>query len=363
DLCFVVAVAQAASSYHHELVEGHIADGLIGFGMGFFAVWWGWMNFTWFASAHDTDDVTHRVLTLIQMAGALVLAAGISRAVERSEFEVVVIGYLIMRIGLLASWLRVAAHDDDGRRRALRYAGGIAAVQVLWVGRLVLPDGVQLGSFVILALAEMAIPLWAEQALDRPLFHPHHIEARYGLFTIIVLGESILSATVGFQGAVEAGGLTSELAAIGVGGLVLAFGLWWLYFDHPGHLSPTPGQSFRWGYAHVVVFASLAALGAGVFVAAEAAGHHASARTGALAVALPVAAFLLGLVLIMVLTGTNVGDVRAWPKATAAVVVVVVGLVAPVVAAVVFCAVVVIAMVVWMIAAGDDPDAVELVGS
>jgi low temperature requirement protein LtrA len=202
----------------------------------------------------------------------------------------------------------------------------------------------------------MAIPLWAERALDRPLFHPHHIEERYGLFTIIVLGESILSATVGFQGAVEAGGLTSELVAIGAGGLVLAFGLWWLYFDHPGHLSPSPAQSFRWGYAHVVVFASLAALGAGVFVAVEAAGHHASARTGALAVALPVSAFLLGLVLILVLTGTAVESVRTWPKAVAAVAVAVIGLVAPVAATVALCALVVTGLVIWMVADGGHPD-------
>lgn len=360
DLCFVVAVAQAVVELHRSISEGHALAGVGHFALVFFAIWWGWMNFTWFASAHDTDDVVHRVLTLIQMAGALVLAAGISRAVEHSEFEVVVIGYLIMRVGLLASWLRVAVHDDEGRSRALRYAGGIAAVQVLWVGRLALPDGIQLVSFVILAVTEMAIPLWAETALDRPVFHAHHIEERYGLFTIIVLGESILSATVGFQGAVEAGGLTSELAAIGAGGLVLAFGLWWLYFDHPGHLSPTPAQSFRWGYAHAVVFAALAALGAGVFVAAEAAGHHARARTGALAVALPVAAFLLGLVLIMVLTGVSLGHVRAWPKVAAAVAVVVIGLIAPVAPAVVLCALVVTAMVVWMVVSGDHPEAFEL---
>ena len=51
DLCFVVAVAQASASLHHELVAGHIADGVVGFLMGFFGVWWAWMNFTWFASA------------------------------------------------------------------------------------------------------------------------------------------------------------------------------------------------------------------------------------------------------------------------------------------------------------------------
>lgn len=356
DLCFVVAVAQVAAAYHHELVAGHVLDGVLGFAAGFFAVWWGWMNYTWFSSAHDADDVLHRLLTLVQMAGALVLAAGAERAVGDGDFTVAVAGYVIMRTGLVGSWLRVAVEDRAGRTRALRFVGGIVTLQVLWIARQALPeDGLWLLTWALLAAGELAVPLWAEGALHRPLFHPHHIEERYGLFTIIVLGESILSATVGFQGAVDEGGLTSELALVGGGALVLAFGLWWLYFDHPGHLSPRPEQGFRWGYAHVVVFAALAALGAGVHVAAEAVGHHASARTGALAVALPVAAFLLGLVLIMALTGTAVGDVRVWPKVAAAVLVAVVGLVAPVAATVAVCALVVAVLVTWMVVDGGHP--------
>jgi low temperature requirement protein LtrA len=46
DLCFVVAVAQAAAQLHHALAEGHLATGLVGYAMVFFAIWWAWMNFT-----------------------------------------------------------------------------------------------------------------------------------------------------------------------------------------------------------------------------------------------------------------------------------------------------------------------------
>lgn len=59
DLTFVVAIAQAGSSLHHELVDAHVENGLTGFGLAFFAIWWAWMNFTWFASAYDTDDATY----------------------------------------------------------------------------------------------------------------------------------------------------------------------------------------------------------------------------------------------------------------------------------------------------------------
>jgi low temperature requirement protein LtrA len=354
DLCFVVAMAQCAAAYHHELVEGHVADGVVGFLGGFFAVWWGWMNFTWFSSAHDSDDVTHRVLTLIQMAGALVLAAGVSRAVEDGNFGIAVVGYVVMRMGLVLSWLRVARRHPEGRVRALRFAGGITVLQVLWVARLGLPEEIGLVTFAVLAVGEMVVPMWAESALRQPLFHPHHIEERYGLFTILVLGESLLAATIGFREAIDAGGASTELIVIGIAGLVIAFGCWWLYFDHPGHLSPTPEQGFRWGYGHVLVFAALAALGAGVYVGVETLAGHGSERVGALAMALPIAGFLLGIVLILVLTGSPALDVRVLPKIGGAIVVAAAGLVASVTVTAVVSAAVVGAIVGFMISVGAD---------
>jgi len=54
DLAFVVAVASAASELHHAIAEDHVVTGLVGFAVVFFAIWWAWVNFTWFASAYDT---------------------------------------------------------------------------------------------------------------------------------------------------------------------------------------------------------------------------------------------------------------------------------------------------------------------
>src|SRR3954463_3173650 len=71
DLTFVVAVAQVAAELAHGIADDKVADSLLGFVMVFFAIWWAWMNFTWFASAYDTDDVPYRLLTLVQMAGVL----------------------------------------------------------------------------------------------------------------------------------------------------------------------------------------------------------------------------------------------------------------------------------------------------
>src|SRR5829696_395522 len=78
DLTFVVAFGIAADELAHFLAEGHVPAGLVGFGFATFAISWAWIQFSWFASAYDTDDWIFRLLTLLQMVGVLVLALGIA---------------------------------------------------------------------------------------------------------------------------------------------------------------------------------------------------------------------------------------------------------------------------------------------
>ncbi len=358
DLCFVVAVAQSAAALHHELVIGEVGYGVVGFLMAFFGAWWAWMNFTWFATAHDADDVPYRLLTLVQITGVLIYAAAVPRMVEGHDLTLSVIGYVIMRMALVTQWLRVARHFPDLRARCLRYAVGITLLQLLWVLILAVPEQYAPWLFALLAIGELSIPQWAEGAARGSrywrLFHAEHIEERYGLFTIIVLGESVLSATVGIQ-EVATRGVFADLIVVAAGGLLIAFGAWWIYFDHPGHLTPSPELAIRWGYVHVVVFVSLAALGAGLHVAAEAVAGEATERIGALAVAIPVAAYLLGIVLLMVATRHVPSAIYIVPKLIGAAVIVVVGLIFSVVATVVVAAAVMVVMVVIMIVVAPAP--------
>ena len=140
------------------------------------------------------------------------------------------------------------------------------------------------------------MPLWAERYEATP-WHPHHIAERYGLFTIIVLGECVLAATTAVRATVTEDGLSGELFLVATGSLLQLFVLWWIYFlKDAGHgLERNRRLGFWWGYGHYAVFASLAALGAGLEVAAEEVAHHveASEMVVALAMALPVAVYLL----------------------------------------------------------------------
>ena len=298
DLVFVAAIAQVAAQLAHAIADGHALETLGPYLMVFFAIWWAWMNFTWFASAYDTDDVPYRALVLVQMAGVLILAAGVPSAFSGVDggYTAVTIGYLVMRVGLVALWLRAGIQHPEGRATAFRYAGAITVVQVFWLLRLLLPDGGPWWVFVIIAAADLSVPLWAERT-GHTAWHPHHIAERYGLFTIIVLGESVLASTVGVQDALDGGGLSADLIVIALAGLVLLFVLWWLYFSEPAGdgLTRRRDLSFVWGYGHYLIFAALAAVGAGLEVAVAATAGHLEASDTVVggAVAVPVAAFLV----------------------------------------------------------------------
>ncbi|MCF2525654.1 low temperature requirement protein A [Yinghuangia soli] len=327
DLCFVVAVAQLTARLEHAYATGHLADGIQGFLMVMFAVWWAWMNFTWFATAHDSDDVPYRLLTLLQMAGVLILASGVDAAFDGDSYRVVVAGYVVMRVALIAQWLRVARHQPTIRTRARRYAAGVGAVQVAWL-ILVIPDNITLfkALFLPLILCEIAVPIWAERAGAGELWHAEHIAERYGLFALIILGESVLAATVAVKDATD-GGVTGSIVTVAAGGLVVAFSCWWLYFDTLGGDGPeTQVRAFSWGYGHYVVFAALAAVGGGLATAAAAVAGHGDhpipERTAALAVTVPLALFLTAVALIALRPGDPCGPdrLRKWLAAAAALV-------------------------------------------
>jgi low temperature requirement protein LtrA len=317
DLCFVIAVAQAALPLHHDIAGDHIAHGIRSYLMVFFAIWWAWMNFTWFASAYDTDDDVYRLTTLVQIAGALVLAAGVEEAFENADYRAITAGYVIMRLAMVGQWLRAARNDRQRRATALRYAAGIAVVQVLWLVRLAFPDSWQVPLFLLLVVAELAVPVIAERAPGGPTtYHPHHIAERYGLFTIIVLGEVVASATVAVRTGLSGGEHLSELAGVAIAGLLIVFSLWWLYFDRSAHdLLDNLRRSMLWGYGHYLIFASAAAVGAGLGVVVDYDAGHAdiSGTVAGYALALPVAVFLFCVWLLHVRPHVSGPAVYAYP--------------------------------------------------
>lgn len=307
DLTFVAAVAQLASGLAHATVDGHAASAVGPFLMVFFAIWWAWMNFTWFASAYDCDDVAYRLAAFVQMGGVLVLAAGTGRAFEDGDYTAVTIGYLMMRIALLGLWVRAAVEHPEGRGTSLRYAAGIGVLEVFWLARLALGDRAAIATFLVLVAGELLVPVWAERH-GPTSWHPHHIAERYSLFTIILLGESIFAGTTAVVAVVE-DTATIALVAVSVSSLVVVAALWWLIFAVPANVGLEEHRhwSFIWGYGQYVPFAALAALGAGLEVTVAAVAGEAlriGDRGAVAAVAVPVAVVLVMVELLRAPDGT-----------------------------------------------------------
>jgi low temperature requirement protein LtrA len=302
DLTFVVAVARAGIELRDALAQGNAGHALAGYTAVFFALWWAWVNFTWFASAYDTDDVPYRLLTLLQMAGVLVFAAGIPAAFARFDFGTAVAGYVIMRLAMVAQWLRASRGHPEGRAGTLRYAVGIAVIQLCWIGWLFLPGPVRPAVFIVLAAAELAIPPWAEFRGRPTPWHPGHITERYGGFTIIVLGEVVAAIAAAVQQAVDHSRASPGLLTVAAAGLLLVFALWWSYFKYSAaeEIRRSLPWTFAWALCHYLIFAAVAALGAGLQVAIGTLLHgtRISPAFAAFAVAIPVAIYIVVLALL-----------------------------------------------------------------
>ena len=307
DLTFVIAFGLAASQFAHALAEAHYFAAIIGFGFASFAICWAWINFSWFASAYDTDDWIFRVVTMVQMTGVLVLAIGLPRmfgSIERHaplDNSIMVLGYVIMRAAMAFQWLRAARQDPARRRACLTYVIAIAVAMMGWITQIAFDFTVE-ATFIIgglLLLVEVMGPMIAERRDGGTPWHPHHIAERYCLFAIIALGEGVVGTVATLSASVEAQGWTLDAALVCIAGTGLTFGMWWVFYTLPSGqvLHAHRNRSFVWGYSLIIPIAAIVATGAGLHVAAYFIEHkaHISALATVLTVAIPVGVFLLSI--------------------------------------------------------------------
>ena len=278
DLVSVIAIAAVTVGLHHAIAEGHGIEALPRFVFLFLAIWWAWMNFTWFASAFDNDDTLYRLLVMVIMGGALIFAGGAGHIFQTLDLSFGLFGWVVMRLGMIGLWLR-AARVPGYRTTCLRYAAGIAVAQIAWC---VTYFAAAPGSAVFYALGlacfliEFAVPPFAESARVTP-WHRHHIIERYGLLMIISMGEIVLSISHGF-GALFSDHPSLHAAFVSVSALVIVFSIWWVYFCEEEHLVSTKLRTaLIWGYGHVFLFMATAALGAAIAASIDVATDHAHA--------------------------------------------------------------------------------------
>jgi low temperature requirement protein LtrA len=271
--------------------------GVFGFVFACFAVTWAWLNYSWFASAYDTDDWVFRLATFVQMAGVIVLTLGLAPMFESLDHGgtvdngVMVAGYVVMRVPLLFCGGRSRSTTRRGGARRGPTWRSSPLAQAGWIALAIvgLDLGPTLVALALLVALEMAGPRVAESKGGTP-WHPHHIAERYGLLVIITLGEVILGAVASVEAVVNGeAGWSLDAALLLVAGVGLAFGCWWMYFAVPWAEPLVRHRERAWvfGYGHLFGYAALAAMGAGLHVAAIA--LEGKAEIGAVAIVLSAA--------------------------------------------------------------------------
>lgn len=304
DLTFVVAFGTAANELAHALAADHVAAGIAAFAFATFGISWAWINFTWFASAFDTDDWIYRLTTMLQMVGVLIFALGIhpmfvsvTEHGETLDNDVIVWGYVVMRVAMIFQWWRAGKHDASRRGACRIYITSIAVAQVLWcvLALVDLPVGTTFALMVVPFLVEIGGPAYAETRVGGTPWHAHHIAERYGLMVIICLGEGMIGTMAAINILAE-DGLSWEIGLFTVAGTALTFGIWWCYFVVPTGeiLHARRERSFSFGYGAMGLFGSIVAIGAGLHVAAYYVEHHTKLGLTAtvLTVVVPVALFI-----------------------------------------------------------------------
>lgn len=305
DLTFAISFGIASSQFAHAFAAGHIAAALTGFAFASFGICLAWINFSWFASAYDTDDWIFRVVTMVQMMGVLILAVGVPRmfaSIENHALHVdnaiLVLGYVVMRIAMVSQWLRAARQDPGRRSTCLTYASIISIAQFGWVLQIFvdLPVAATVSLTSVLIILELTGPIIAERLQGGTPWHAHHIAERHALFAIIALGEGVVGTVAALSAVIERQGWTLDAALVCVAGIGLTFGLWWVYHLLPSGkmLHAHRNRAFVWGYTQMVLVIAIVATGAGLHVAGYQIEHAAQIGTLAtvLCVAIPISVFI-----------------------------------------------------------------------
>ena len=290
DLAFVAAVAMMGTRLVHDVSWSSIASYL-----GYFAlVWWLWASHTFYADRYDTDDLIYRLLAGAQMVGVALIAVSVSLG-EAGSTVVFALGYTAVRLILLVLYARAHRHVVETRELVRGYLIGFGSASVLWLASIFVPEPYRFWLWAIAFAVDLSTPYVLRRVQAAAPLDVSHLPERFGLFTILVLGESIVAVTVGLSHV--SWQLSTTL--VGILGLGTATCLWWINFDHlEGSVVRRRGDRRNWRptvwiYSHLPLAIGLAMLGVSVEIAIVAAdqGHeyHAAERwllVGSIALAL-----------------------------------------------------------------------------
>ena len=263
DLVFVAAVAQVASPLHGD----YSPAGLVRFTPLFALIWSAWTGHTVFSTRFDSDDVIQRTLTLVQMFAVAAMAANAKDALDTRSSAGFAAAYAFVRFLLVAQYFR-ARHVPGARPLTTRYLVGHGGAAVLWLMSSLVPAPARFWLWVLAFAIDLGTPWLAVRHSVKVPPDAAHLPERFGLFTLILLGESVVGVMRGMESQEDWPPGAAVSAFLGMG---IAFLIWWWYFDGARAASEQPVRTKReairfhvWSYAHFPLSLGIVVSGVGV---------------------------------------------------------------------------------------------------
>ena len=223
DLIVAIIVFQLS----RDLNQNVSVYGFLTFVALFIPVVWSWVGVTFYSTRFETDDLAHRLLMLLQIAVAALMAVSVPDGLGKNS-SWFALSYAIMRTILVIEYLRTRKHVPAARQLTTRYSIGFSIAAGIWFASIFVPPPFRLFLWIIGLGVDIGTPLlFARQLSVQFAPHIHHLPERFGSFTIIVLGISILGVV---NGIADHNWTIPSIISAGLG-LGIAFSLWWIYFD------------------------------------------------------------------------------------------------------------------------------------
>jgi low temperature requirement protein LtrA len=290
DLVFVISIAEVV----HTLEDYRSLGDFLGTAGLFVAVWWAWVGYTVYADRFDTDDPLHRVLVLAGMVAVVAMALSVHDALHGGSVQFALAFVAVRGIVLLLN-ARARRHAAAARPLLNLYLVAFTIGASLWLASVFVPEPARYVLWGVALAIELAAPWVGRHQIAKAPIHASHLVERFGLFTLIVLGESVISVA---QGAANVDWTTATVAAA-MGGFVAVACLWWLYFDRldDGAIRSVL-QGLTWNYAHLPLLAGLVSVAVGTEFAIREAATGQLERATTLALGGGTAVYLLSTVAI-----------------------------------------------------------------
>jgi low temperature requirement protein LtrA len=303
DLVYVAVIGQAS----HALAAHLTARGVIEFAIVFGMIWLAWVNGSLYVELHGRQDGRTRFFVFVQMAILVLLAVftGGAATDDGRAFAVTYAAFLTVNAWL---WLSVRRRD---RPEFMAVTGAwlvLMAISIVVVlASAFLPPDTRLvvwAGYVVAWLIGIKVLGARSRMFEFGVRPTDSMVERFGLFTIIVLGEVVIGVVAGLTAA-EQDPLT---IATGLIALVVGFGFWWMYFDVVGRRLPRPDRRAvaTWILGHFPIALAIAASGAGMVTLIEHAADPTAPPETAWLLSGAVALGLAG----MILTASALEDAR-----------------------------------------------------